>query len=147
MTPKTTDHLLASHLATGLASAPHPGQPGPALGRVVLLAVAVLAVGAFTFLQVRARSRQQRPPGPDRARSRAHGPAGRGRYAGRRGAPRRGGAPDWRTPPSRYGRDVPAGEAPGSEAPDGNQERYRPDWRYGYPPGYEPSRRERGPAS
>ena len=143
MIPETTGHL-ASHLAAGLAAAHHPGQPGPATGRIVLLAVALLAVGAFALLQVRARSRQQRPPSPDRARR--HGLTGRRRDADpRRDAGRRG-APDWRTAPSRYGRDASA-----DEAPAGNQERYRPDWRYGYPPGYEPGyepgRRERGPAS
>jgi hypothetical protein len=67
---------------------------------------------------------------------------------------RRREVPDWRTPPSRYGLGPQQ-----DEAPSGNQERYRPDWRYGYPPsrdpggdqgwsqGGEPGRRERGPAS
>lgn len=50
--------------------------------------------------------------------------------------------PDWRTPPSRYGLDAAQDEAPG-----GNEERYRPDWRYGYPPGHAPGSQERGPAS
>ena len=33
--------------------------------------------------------------------------------------------------------DVPAGGRD-SGAPYGNEESSRPDWRYGYPPGYEP---------
>jgi hypothetical protein len=77
--------------------------------------VAILVVGAFTVLQIRAW--------PDHRR------AGRAR-------------PDWRVPPSRYGQDAGQDETPG-----GNEERNRPDWQYGYPPGYEPGPRERGPAS
>ena len=73
----------------------------------------VPAVGAFTVLQVKARSRRRRPPS---VRRRRYDPS------------------DWRALPPQYwaeGRD--------DEAPSGNEESYRPDWRYGYPPGYEPN--------
>lgn len=87
-------------------AAAHQSANGPALGRVVLVAVAALAVGAFAVLQLRARRQApRRPPGPS----------------------------DWRAMPPLYwpeGRD--------DEMPPGNAERRRPDWRYGYPPGYEP---------
>jgi hypothetical protein len=90
--------------------------------RIVLVLVAVLAVAAFAVLQIRARSASgRRSRGPD---------------------PGRAGTPDWRVPPRRYAADVPR-----DEAPFGNQERSRPDWRYGYPPGRDPEHRERGSAS
>jgi len=94
-----------------LAAGQHGGS-GSVLGRIVLVGVAVLAVGAFTVLQIKARSRRRRPPSPRRCR---HDPC------------------DWRALPPQYwaeGRD--------EEAPLGNEESHRPDWRYGYPPGYEP---------
>lgn len=82
---------------------------GSAMGRIALVAVAVLAVTAYAVLQLRARS-------------------GRARGGRRRYDPW-----DWRTYPPQArpgGRD--------SGAPCGNEESGRPDWRYGYPPGYEP---------
>ena len=70
-------------------------------------------MGAFAVLQVKARSRRRRPPSEP--------------------PPSPVDPSDWRTLPPPYwpeGRD--------DEAPFGNEERHRPDWRYGYPPGYEP---------
>jgi hypothetical protein len=91
--------MTAAWLAAG-----DRGSGGSALGRVVLVTVAVLAVAAFAILQVRARSQRRRRRRPL----------------------------DWRAaPPPRR----PAGQ---DETPLGRQERSRPDWRYGYPPGYEP---------
>jgi hypothetical protein len=127
----------AAQLAAGLAAAGPPEPGAPVAGRIALVAVAVLAVGAFTALQIRARSGHRRPPGRGRP-----GQRGRRGDARRRGGLGRRGVPDWRTPPARYGLDAGQDETPG-----GNEERYRPDWRYGYPPGYEPGSRERGPAS
>ena len=98
-------------------AAGHQAGSGAVTGRVALVAVAVLAVGAFAVLQVKARSRRPRSPfGP--RRHRRHDPFN---------------PSDWRTlaPPYRpQGRD--------GEGPVGNEERNRPDWRYGYPPGYDP---------
>jgi hypothetical protein len=94
----------------GLAG--YQGGSVPVISRLALIAVTVLAVGAFGVLQAKARARRRRPPS---GRRRARRPA------------------DWRTLPRPYwpeGRD--------GEAPFGNEERNRPDWRYGYPPGYEP---------
>jgi hypothetical protein len=89
--------MTAAWLAAG-----DQGAGGSALGRIVLVAVTVLAVGAFAILQVKARSRRRRRP------------------------------LDWRAvPPPRW----PAEQG---ERPPGNREASRPDWRYGYPPGYEP---------
>ncbi len=102
--------MTAAWLAAGQQSG-----SGSALGRVVLVAVAVLAVGTFAVLQARARSQRRKPPSDRRRRRRRHDPS------------------DWRTlPPPQWpeGRD--------DEPPFGNEERYRPDWRYGYPPGYDP---------
>ena len=99
-------------LAVWLAAS-YEGGNGTGAGRIALVAVALLAVGAFTVLQVKARSRRRQAPSE-------------------RG-PRRYDPSDWRTwPPPSWpgGRD--------DEAPSGNEESYRPDWRYGYPPGYEP---------
>jgi hypothetical protein len=95
-------------------AAGHQSGSGSVLGRIMLVGVAVLAVGAFTVLQIKARSRRRRPPGPA-VRRRRYDPS------------------DWRALPPQYwaeGRD--------DEAPFGNEESYRPDWRYGYPPGYDP---------
>ena len=80
---------------------------------MVLVAVAVLAVGAFVALQVKARSRGRRPTA-QRRRQRLD-------------------PSDWRMLPKPYWPDKRD-----DEPPFGNEERYRPDWRYGYPPGYEP---------
>ena len=94
-------------------AAGYQGGGGSAAGRLALVAVALLAVGAFAILQVKARSRRPRPPSEHRRR----------RYD----------PSDWRTLAPPYwpqGRD--------DERPCGNEQRYRPDWRYGYPPGYEP---------
>ena len=97
----------AASLAAGQS-----GGSGSAAGRVALVAIALLAVGAFAVLHISNRSGRRRPP------------------SGRR---RRYDPSDWRTlPPPSW----PAGR--GDEAPPGNEERYRPDWRYGYPPGYDP---------
>lgn len=81
---------------------------GPAVGRIALVAVAVLAMAAYALLALTARSRRAR--------------------AGRRYDPW-----DWRTYPPDAG---PGGRDSG--VPYGNEESSRPDWRYGYPPGYEP---------
>lgn len=54
--------MTAAWLAAG-----DQGEGGSALGRVVLVAVAVLAVGAFAILQVKARSRRRRRPLDGRA--------------------------------------------------------------------------------
>src|SRR5580704_2268213 len=94
-------------------AAGHQGGSGSVVGRIALVAVAVLAVGAFAVLQVKARSYRRRPQSERRRR----------RYA----------PSDWRMlPPPHWpgGRD--------DKAPLGNEERHRPDWRYGYPPGYDP---------
>ena len=88
------------------------GRPGPNrswLGQLVLIAVAVAAVGAFTVLQVRACSRRRRSP------------SGRSRDIY-----------DWRTLPPPPHEDNPG---PG-ETPSGQQESYGPLWRYGAPRGY-----------
>ncbi len=94
-------------------AAGHQGGSGSVVGRIALVAVAVLAMGAFAALQIKARSHRRRP------QSERH----RRRYD----------PSDWRMlPPPRWpgGRD--------DEAPLGNEERYRPDWKYRYPPGYDP---------
>jgi hypothetical protein len=80
-----------------------------AAGRIALVAVAVLAIVAYALLQLQARSRRAS--------------AGRRRYD----------PWDWRTYPPQ---SRPAG--PDAGVPYGNEESSRPDWRYGYPPGYEP---------
>ncbi len=100
-------------LAVWMAAGYQDGS-GSAAGRLALVAAAVLAIGAFTVLQIKARSRR-RQASPDRGRGRRYDPS------------------DWRTfPPPSW----PAGRD--DQAPFGNEESYRPDWRYGYPPGYEP---------
>jgi hypothetical protein len=93
----------------------HQGESGSVMGRIALVAVALVAVGAFAVLQIKARSNRQRSPSGPRRRHDPFNPS------------------DWRTlPPPHWpgGRD--------DEGPLGNEERYRPDRRYGYPPGYEP---------
>ena len=94
-------------------AAGHQGGNGSVAGRIALVVVAVLAVGAFAMLQIKARSHRRRPPSEPRRRR--HDPS------------------DWRALPAPY---WPDGRNDG--VPFGNQERYRPDWRYGYPPGYDP---------
>src|SRR5271155_5369924 len=84
----------------GLAGGGPSGRGVPVLSRLALMAVTVLAVGAFWVLQAKARAHRQRPAS--------------GRRRGRRPA-------DWRTLPRPYwpeGRD--------GEAPLGNEERNRP---------------------
>ena len=100
--------MLAVWLAVG-----HQGESGSSAGRVALVAVALLAVGAFAVLQLKARSRRRAAPS-ERLRRR-YDPS------------------DWRTWPQP---SWPEGRA--DEAPFGNEESCLPDWRYGYPPGYEP---------
>ena len=95
-------------ISTWLAANQTDGN-GSAAGRIALVAVAVLAIGAYALLQLKARSR-------------------RARAAHRRYDPW-----DWRTYPPE---SRPAG--PDAGVPYGNEESSRPDWRYGYPPGYEP---------
>jgi hypothetical protein len=87
------------------------------LGRIVLVAVAVAAVSAFTVLQIMARSGRRRSPAARGRRSRA--------------------GYDWRTLPPRYDDDAGTGELPRAD-----QDSYGPLWRYGSPPGY---RRDYGP--
>jgi hypothetical protein len=95
-------------ISTWLATS-YTGGNGSAAGRIALVAVAVLAVAAYALLQLRARSHRAR--------------AGRRRYD----------PWDWRTyPPQSWPPERDTG------APYGNEESGRPDWRYGYPPGYEP---------
>ncbi len=94
-------------------AADHQVGRGSAAVRIALVAVAVLTVGAFAVLQIKAKSRRQRPPSEPRRRR--YNPS------------------DWRTLRPPYwpeGRD--------DERPLGNEYSHGPDWRYGYPPGYEP---------
>jgi len=92
-----------------VAAAPMPSG-NEWLGRLVLVAVAAAAVGAFTALQLRAWSRRRRSPS---RRSRD--------------------IYDWRTlPPPPLEDDDPG---PG-EMPFGQRESYGPLWRYGAPRGY-----------
>jgi hypothetical protein len=95
-------------ISTWLAANQTDGN-GSAAGRIALVAVAVLAIVAYALLQLQARSRRAS--------------AGRRRYD----------PWDWRTYPPE---SRPAG--PDAGVPYGNEESSRPDWRYGYPPGYEP---------
>jgi hypothetical protein len=46
----------------GVAIAAHAGGGGSVAGRIALVAIAVAVVGAFTVLQLRARSGRRRPP-------------------------------------------------------------------------------------
>ena len=92
-----------------VATAVAAGPDHPWLGQLVLIAVAVGAVGAFTVLQLRAWSRRRRSPS---RRSRD--------------------IYDWRTLPP-----PPQDDDPGpGEMPFGQQESYGPLWRYGAPRGY-----------
>jgi hypothetical protein len=92
-----------------VATAVAAGSNHPWLGQLVLIVVAVAAVGAFTVLQLRAWSRRRRRP------------SGRSRDIY-----------DWRTlPPPRHEDDPGPGEMP-----FGQQESYGPLWRYGAPRGY-----------
>jgi len=97
----------------------YQGGNGAAAGRIALVLVAMLAVGAFALLQVRARWRR---------RGRTAGPLGQRRYD----------PSDWRTwpPPSWSG--GPDEEALYSREGAGRDEDFRPGQRYAYPPGYEP---------
>jgi len=105
--------LAVGHHGGAWLAQGHQGGGGSVAGRLALVLVAVLAVSAFTMLQLKARSRE-RPPSRRRHRSLA--------------------ASDWRVPP-------PSHET--GEVPSGTEERYRPDWRYRYLPGYEPRGRGR----
>src|SRR4051812_43774104 len=95
-------------ISTWLAAS-YTDESGSAAGRIALVAVVVLAVGAYAFLQLKAQSRRAG--------------AGRPRYDP-------GDGRTYPPPPRPERRD--AGEPPG------NEESSRPDWRYGSPPGYEP---------
>jgi hypothetical protein len=97
-------------MITTWLAAGYAGGSGSAMGRIALVAVAVLAVAAYALLLL------------------LKGRSGRARAGRRRYDPW-----DWRTYPPESG--------PGSRdtgMPYGNEESSRPDWRYGYPPGYEP---------
>ena len=96
-------------ITTWLAAGYADGS-GSAMGRIALVAVAVLAVAAYLLLLL------------------LKGRSGRARAGRRRYDPW-----DWRTYPPESG---PGGRDTG--VPYGNEESSRPDWRYGYPPGYEP---------
>lgn len=80
------------------------------MGRIVLVAIAVAAVGAFTLLQLRAWERRRCPPARVRRSRQVH---------------------DWRTLPPRYEDDPGNGEMPVAQP-----ENYGPLWRYGSPHGY-----------
>jgi hypothetical protein len=126
--------VTADHLATGLAASHVPaahvaaghlaaglavaGHPGPGAPAAGRVALVAVAILAVGAFTVL----QIRAWSDHRSARRAR--------------------PDWRVPPSRYGQDAGQDETPG-----GNEKRNRPDWQYGYPPGYEPGPRERGPAS
>jgi len=103
-----------SLVSAGWLAAGQQDGSGSVAGRVALVAVALLAVGAFAVLQICNRSDRRRPPSERRRR----------RYE----------PSDWRTLPPAY---WPAGRD--GEAPPGNEQSYRPDWRYGYPPARRPS--------
>ncbi len=93
------------------AAAGHARQSSPMVGRIVLVAVAVATVGAFTVLQLRAWARRRRSPARGRRRPRQ--------------------VNDWRTLAPRYEDDPEDGEMPFAQ-PEG----YGPLWRYGSPQGY-----------
>jgi len=97
--------MMTTSLAAGYAEG-----SGSAVGRIALVAVAVLAVAAYALLLL------------------FKGRSGRARAGRRRYDPW-----DWRTYPPESG----SGGREGG-VPYGNEESSRPDWRYGYPPGYEP---------
>ncbi len=102
--------LTAASLSAASAAGQAP-RSGSAAGAIVLVAVAVAAVGAFTVLQIMARSGRRRVPAGGGRRARA--------------------ACDWRTLPPQYQAD--AGRA-GTPAAD--HDGYGPLWRYGSPHGY-----------
>ncbi|MBV9204692.1 MAG: hypothetical protein JO037_04655 [Actinobacteria bacterium] len=106
--------LAAGHHGGAWLAQGHQGGGGSVAGRLVLVLVAVLAVGAFTMLQLKARSRERSPAGRQH-RSLA--------------------ASDWRVAPP------PSPER--GEVPSGIEDRYGPDWRYRYLPGYDPRGRAR----
>jgi hypothetical protein len=98
--------------AARAAGASQPDASGSAAGRIVLVAVAVVAVGAFAMLHVMARSRRDRPP------------------SGRRRRPPD--VSDWRTLARRYQ------DAAGDDEPlSGHEAHYPAGRRYGYPPDYD----------
>jgi hypothetical protein len=102
----------------------------PALGRIALVAVAIAAVGVFTLLQIRARSR--RPAARRAAIDAVRQPALGARRRPILGARRRARAGhDWRTLPPPY-----AASAPDEWAPLRDHDDYGPLWRYGSPRGY-----------
>jgi membrane-anchored mycosin MYCP len=92
------------------AAAGHARGSSPLLGRIVLVAVAVAAVGAFTVLQIMARSRRGRSRRVRSRRSRA--------------------VYDWRTLPPQYDDDE------SDEMPFADHDSYGPLWRYGSPQGF-----------
>jgi membrane-anchored mycosin MYCP len=91
-------------------AAGHARGSNPLLGRIALVAVAVAAVGAFTVLQIMARSRRRRAPRVRSRRSRA--------------------VYDWRTLPPQYDDDER------DELPFADHDSYGPLWRYGSPHGF-----------
>lgn len=97
------------------SAAGHAGRSSPVLGRVVLVAVVVAAVGVFAALQVRPRSGRRSPLTGDRRP--------RGTQAWR--------TQDWRTLPPK---DESEPQDDTMSAAD--QEDYGPLWRYGVPLGY-----------
>ena len=108
--PRLTAATVSAAVSAAAAARQAPGS-GTA-GRIVLVAVAVAAVGAFTVLQIMARSGRRRAP------------VSRGRRA-------HAAACDWRTLPPQYEDD--AGRA---ERPAADHDGYGPLWRYGSPHGY-----------
>jgi hypothetical protein len=97
----------------GAAAAIASGANHPWLGPLVLIAVAVAAVGAFTALQLRAWSRRRSPSGRSRD------------------------IYDWRTlPPPPQEDDPGPGETPPGQQESYQHENYGPLWRYGAPRGY-----------
>jgi hypothetical protein len=115
--------MLARESAAGLAAMTQAAHQ--AAGRITLVAVAVVAVGAFTVLQIMAAS-GRRPP------------------AARRRRPRAG--HDWRTLPPAYDdpeyedpacEDVAHEDVAGTRGMTGtDHDGYGPLWRYGAPRGY-----------
>jgi len=103
----------------------------PALGRIALVAVAIAAAGAFTVLQIRARSRRldARRAASAARRQPALGARRRPVLGARRRRARAG--RDWRTLPPPY----PA-SAPDERPPLRDHDDYGPLWRYGSPRGY-----------
>jgi hypothetical protein len=119
---KAGEPMLAEH---GYAVA----GSDPALGRIALAAVAIAVAGAFTLLQIRARSRRPaaRRAAMDTVRQPALG-ARRRPILGHRRRARAG--RDWRTLPPPYSASAP------DERPLRDHDDYGPLWRYGSPRGY-----------